>query len=440
MSEFWTGLARACAGVFITLAWATAAMADDRFEEVPINYHQAKDNNAITDLQDRINAQSTTLEYDDQFGYLISILEQLDIPQESQVLVFSKTSFQHRYITPSKPRAIYFNDDVYIGTVQNGDVIEVSAADPNLGTVFYTLPQYKSDRPEFARQSHNCLQCHASTLTRGVPGHLVRSVYTDAEGFPILKVGSHLTTQDSPFSERWGGWYVTGSHGAARHLGNVIATETQHSAEIDMDAGANRAALDQRVNPDHYLNEHSDLVALMVLEHQTGMHNLMTRANFETRMALHRQSVTDEIFERNPELLSDSTQRIIANIGDKLVAYMLYVNEIELDDKITGTSGFAEVFAQQGAHDSEGRSLREFDLESRMFKYPLSYLIYSPQFEGLPDPMKDYIYEQLWAILSGTIDTDEYLHLTNAKSRAICQILIETKPGLPSYWKQDSNR
>jgi len=435
MSANWIAIVRSYAWAAIFLMLITSARADDRFEDAPIDYHDAKANNAITQLQDRIDGQSVKLEYNDQFGYLISILEQLNIPQESQTLVFSKTSFQHRYITPSNPRAIYFNDDVYIGTVQNGDVIEVSAADPNLGTVFYTLPQHKSERPEFTRQGHNCLQCHASTLTRGVPGHLVRSVYTDSEGFPILKVGSHLTTQDSPFSERWGGWYVTGEHGAARHLGNVIATETQSAANIDMDAGANRTTLDKRVNPDRYLSEHSDLVALMVLEHQTGMHNLMTRANFETRMALHRQSVTDEIFERNPKMISDSTQRIIANIGDKLIAYMLYVNEVELDDNISGTSGFAEVFARQGPKDSKGRSLREFDMESRMFKYPLSYLIYSPQFDGLPIPMKDYVYENLWRILTGVIDTDEYLHLTNAKSRAIRQILIETKSGLPSYWK-----
>lgn len=417
---------------------ATIASADDRFEEPPINYHEAEDNNPITQLQARIEEGEVDLKFDEQFGYLVSVLDQLNVPRESQILVFSKTSFQHRHIAPSTPRAIYFNDDVYIGTVQNGDVIEVSVADPDLGTVFYTLPQYEMDRPEFSRQGHNCLQCHASTLTRGVPGHLVRSVYTDAEGFPILKVGSHLTTQDSPFDERWGGWYVTGTHGDERHLGNVIATETQRDAEIDMDAGANWLSLDDRIDTGDYLTPHSDIVALMVLEHQTGMHNLLTRADFETRMALHRQSVTDEIFERDPNTLSESTQRIITNIGDKLVAYMLYVDEFELNDPVAGTSGFVEAFAERGPKDSQGRSLREFDLKSRMFKYPLSYLIYSPQFDGLPAAMKDYVYQHLWDILTGVVDTDEYLHLTNAKSRAIREILVETKPGLPNYWKKDS--
>ncbi len=422
-------------GPLITIVLTASSYADDRFEEAPIDYHNTDADNPVSRLQQRVGDGTVQLEHDKKFGYLISILEQLDIPRESQVLVFSKTSFQHRYISPETPRAIYFNDDIYIGTVPGGDVIELSAADPKLGTVFYTLDQHIDERPELVRQSHNCLQCHASTLTRGVPGHLVRSVYTDAEGFPILKVGSHLTTQDSPFKERWGGWYVTGTHGAARHLGNEIAAETQRSATIDMEAGANRMALDTRVNAESYLTPQSDIVALMVLEHQTGMHNLLTRADFETRMALHRQAVTDKIFERDPNQLSESTQSIIANIGDKLIAYMLYVNEIELDDPVQGTSGFAEAFAKRGPFDAQGRSLREFDLQSRMFKYPLSYLIYSPQFDGLPEPMKAYVYKHLWDILTGVIDTDEYLHLTNAKSRAIREILIETKPGLPAYWK-----
>ncbi len=422
-------------GLLFALTFGSYAIADDRFEEEPINYHDAPADNPIADLQQRIKEGAVKLDFDETFGYLASVLEHLNISLESQVLVFSKTSFQHRYISPETPRAVYFNDDVYIGSVPSGDVIEFSAADPNLGTVFYTLPQYKVDRPEFVRQGHNCLQCHASTLTRGVPGHLVRSVYTDEEGFPILKVGSHLTTQDSPFKERWGGWYVTGMHGAARHLGNVIATETQRAANIDMEAGANQTTLDARVDPDQYLTAHSDIVALMILEHQTGMHNLLTRADFETRMAMHRQAVTDKIFERDPDKLSESTERIIANIGDKLIAYMLYVNEIELEDPVKGTSGFAEMFSKRGPTDNQGRSLREFDLDSRMFKYPLSFLIYSPQFDGLPDPMKEYVYKRLWDILTAVIDTDEYLHLTNAKSRAIREILIETKPGLPAYWK-----
>lgn len=412
------------------------AIGEDRFEEEPINYSQTKEQNSVTDLQEAIDKSEVTFTFDSQFGYLKSVLEHFKIPRESQVLVFSKTSFQNRYITPSTPRALYFNDDVYIGTVQNGDVIEVSSADPNLGAVFYTLDQRQVARPTFLRQSHDCLQCHASTLTRGMPGHVVRSVYPDAEGFPLLKAGSHVTTQESPIKERWGGWYVTGTHGDARHMGNVIAEEVGNEVKLDMEGGANRTSLDARVDSSKYLTPHSDIVSLMVLEHQTRMHNLLTNANFETRLALRDQAVTDKIFNRDPNVLTDSTKRRIANAGDKLVRYMLFLDEVELDDPVKGTSGFAEIFESQGPADGEGRSLRELDLEERLFKYPLSYLIYSPQFDGLPREMKDYVYQRLWNILTNVEDTSDYLHLTNAKCRAIRQILLATKPDLPEYWNE----
>ena len=419
--------------ILLILPLSLTAVAD-RFEEDPINYSDTKGNNPVSRLQESIDADTATLDYDPQFGYLKSVLAALEIPYESQMLVFSKTSFQNRYITPSTPRAIYYNDEVYIGTVQRGDVIEVSVADPDLGTLFYALPQRKEEHPKFLRQNNNCLQCHASTLTRGVPGHVVRSVFPDEEGFPILKAGTHVTTQSSPLEQRWGGWYVTGTHGEARHMGNVIAEELERDAKIDMEAGANRTTLDPRVDTTKYLTPHSDIVSLMVLEHQTKMHNLMTSANFETKMALKDQAVMDEIFERDPTILSESTKSRIDNVGDALVKYMLFVDEAALVSPIVGTSGFTETFPSRGPKDSTGRSLRELDLESRLFTYPLSYQIYSPQFDGLPNEMKTYVYQRLWDILTGTEKSDEFDHLTRRTRRAIREILLETKDDLPDYW------
>jgi len=416
------------------LLFVPPASTQDRFDAEPINYSTATPDNPVSHLQHAIDDNAVTLEYDAQFGYLKSVLDKLNIPVESQVLVFSKTSFQNDLIGPSRPRAVYFNDETYIGTVQYGRVIEVSVADPNLGAVFYALPQDKSDRPQFVRQGYECLQCHATNFTRDYPGHIVRSVYPDAEGFPIVRAGSHVTTHESPFEERWGGWYVTGTHGAARHMGNAIAVKTEFSADLDMEPGANRIALDERVRKENFLTAHSDIVALMVLEHQTQMHNLITQANFETRLALRDEAIMDDALNRDRNTLSETTQHRIANVGDKLVDYMLFVGEPELEDPVQGTSGFAKMFAAQGPRDSQGRSLREFDLESRLFEYPLSYLIYSPQFDGLPDEAKETIYQRLWDILTGAIDTPDYLHLTNYKSRVIREILIETKPGLPEYW------
>lgn len=410
------------------------ARALDAFEEAPIRYSESPADNPISHLQESLDSGAVTLAYDPEFGYLKSLLDILGIPESSQLLVFSKTSLQIRHIAPATPRAIYFDDDVYIGTVQHGEVLEISAADPGLGAVFYTLSQQRDPSPRFVRQQHDCLRCHATNMTQNIPGHLVRSVFAGPDGQPIFKAGSAVTDQNTPLAERWGGWYITGTHGEARHRGNQIAHETDYDAVIDPEAGANQTHLPSRVDTSTYLTPHSDIVAMMVLEHQTQAHNLMTRASFETRMALHRQAISDRIFERDPNALSESSQRIIKNLGDKLVDYMIFAEEAELDDPVHGTSSFAEDFQAQGPRDSQGRSLRQLDLEGRLFEYPLSFLIYAPQFDGLPDPVKDYVYQRLWNIFTGAEPTPDLLHLTNAKCRAVIEILAETKQGLPTYW------
>lgn len=418
----------------LPLVAALSAPARDVFEEAPIHYSDTPGDNPITRLQTELDGGDAQLKHDAEFGYLPSLLKLLDVPVSSQLLVFSKTSLQISHISPATPRAIYFNDDVYIGTVQHGEVLEISAADPKLGTAFYTLSQQAGTKPAFVRQRHDCLRCHATGMTRNVPGHIVRSVFAGADGQPIFKAGSQTTDQNTPIEQRWGGWYITGTHGAARHRGNVIAEETEYDAEIDVEAGANLTHLPGRVDPEDYLTPHSDIVAMMVLEHQTRLHNLMTQGSFSVRMALHRQAISDRIFDRNPSNLTESTRRIIKSYGDKIVDYMIFAEEVELDDPVTGTSAFADEFEAMGPRDASGRSLRELDLDERLFNYPLSFLIYAPQFDGLPEPLKEYVYQRLWNILTGEEPTPDLLHLTKRKCRAVIEIVADTKEGLPSYW------
>lgn len=420
--------------VFCVLLGPGLALAQDAFENPPIRYSETADNNPVSRLGSALASGEASLAYDERFGYLPSLLSALEVPVSSQLLVFSKTSLQLRQISPSTPRAIYFNDDVYVGSVQGGAVLEISAADPDLGAVFYTLDQQPGGAPRIVRQHHDCLRCHATTLTRDLPGHIVRSVFAGPDGQPILKAGSLVTDQTTPIADRWGGWYITGEHGEARHRGNAIAEETAHDAEIDVEAGANRTALPPRVDTGKYLAPHSDLVAMLVLEHQTRLHNLLTEASFETRLALHRQGIIDRLFERDPEALSESSERIIRQIGDKVVDYMIFADEVDLPDPVRGTSDFAAEFAARGPRDSQGRSLRDLDLKGRLFTYPLSFLIYSEQFDGLPDPVRSYIYQRLWNIFRGVEPTPDLLHLTNYKCRAVIEILRETKAGLPAYW------
>lgn len=409
--------------------------AADRYLEPPISYETAPADNPVVRLQDALAHGNVQLPQETPLAYLRAVLDYLKVPVESQTLVFSKTSLQQQYISPGNPRAIYFNDDVYVGTVPGSGVIELSTADPGLGAVFYTLEQRAPAAHALLRQNDNCLQCHASSITGGIPGHVMRSVFTQADGYPILKAGTHLTAQASPFAQRWGGWYVTGTHGSARHLGNVFATETEYDAALDREAGANQLSLPPRVNPANYLSPHSDLVALLLLAHQTTLHNLITQARYDTLLALQDQAVMDELLQRPPGALGESIQRRIASAGARLVDYLLFADEAPLEAPVAGTSGFTAYFAAQGPRDRDGRSLREFDLQTRIFKYPCSYLIYSPQFDALPREMKDWVYQRLYTILSGHDDRKKDYRLSIPQRKAIREILADTKPDLPAYWQ-----
>ncbi|MGP0065815.1 MAG: hypothetical protein ACLQGP_19710 [Isosphaeraceae bacterium] len=420
-----------------TLAVATASGQD--IERDPINYSAATPRNVVTRLQDRLNAGKAKLEYESEHGYLRSLLRELDVPISSQVLVFSKTSLQRERISPRTPRAIYFNDDVMIGSCLGGRVIEISAADDAIGTAFYTLDQSREERPEPARQTESCLLCHSSSANQGFPGHLVRSLYVDWQGNPLLSSGSFRTDHSSPLAERWGGWYVTGTSGRQKHMGNLISQGPRRPDPLDNADGVNVVDLKGRFRTSAYLTPHSDIVALMVLEHQAGMLNRLARAGMETRMALHYQREINKVLERPADERSDSSWSRIRNVGESVVQYMLFGDEARLTDRIEGTSSFAADFACRGPRDAKGRSLRDLDLKTRLFRYPCSYLIYSRAFDSLPDPVKDHVYRRLWEILDGRGSGKDDPHLTPEDRRAILEILRETKPDLPDYWKAPSS-
>ncbi|WP_372720384.1 hypothetical protein [Novipirellula sp.] len=408
------------------LCCATASAQRDSFEGPPINYMTAATNDPVSKLAAEVEAGEVRLSYDPQHGYLKSVLEALDVPVSSQTLVFSKTSLQLRRISPHRPRALYFNDDVYVGWCQRGDVIEFAATDAKQGAMFYTLSQSEDAAPKFVRDRGQCLTCHASSRTQNVPGYLVRSVFADSGGQPILGSGTYNTDQTSPFEERWGGWYVTGTHGEMRHMGNI--TYEEDDTDGDREAGANRESLEGIVSTTPYLSPHSDLVALMVLEHQTQMHNAIAAANYETREAIHQSYQMNEFLERAPDYLSESAQRRIASSADRVVDHLLMCDEFALTSPVQGTSGFAEEFTARGIRDAKGRSLRDLDLNTRLFRYPCSYLIYSDAFDGLPKEVRSKIIDRLTAILENKVDDPEFAHLTPTMRSEILAILRQTKP------------
>jgi hypothetical protein len=421
--------------LLVGLAAGTAGRghAED-MERDPIHYSTAPVNNSISRLQQLLDAGKTSLAYDDTFGYLPAVLRELKVSETSQMLVFSKTSRQRQCITARTPRAVYFNDDTYVGFCRQGEMLEIAAVDPQLGSVYYTLEQQKAEKPRFERQDDSCLICHASSQNQGMPGPLVRSVYADSDGLPLLNLGTYHTDQTSPLKQRWGGWYVTGTTGKQTHLGNLIAHGKSDPAHIDDLAVQNVTDLSRWLRTSDYLTPHSDVVALMVLEHQTEMHSRITRANYLTRIALFDESEMNKALGEPANTRSELTTRRIKHACDPLVEYMLFSGEASLTDRIQGTSDFARQFAAQGPRDPRGRALRDLDLTTRLFAYPCSYLVYSEAFDALPDAARDYVMQRLWDVLSGKDQSKEFAHLSSVDRRTILEILLATKKNLPKYW------
>jgi hypothetical protein len=427
---------RAIQGVLLpaSFLWLTARTVANDLEQAPLYYTKAPADNAVTKLQQRLDRGKATLAFNETFGYLPALLRELNVPHSSQMLVFSKTSMQRHRISPRTPRALYFNDDTYVGYCQRGAVLEITAVDPHLGAVFYTLEQKPVAKPRVVRQDYSCLVCHGSSQNQGFPGQLVRSVYADDQGLPILSAGTYRIDQTSPLKERWGGWYVTGTHGNQAHLGNLIVRNERRPEEIDNTPNLNATNLGRWIRPADYLTPHSDIVALMVFEHQAEMHNRITRASYLTRIALYEEAELNKALGRPADYRSDLTQRRIKSACEPLVKYLLFSGETRLTAKIEGTSAFAREFARQGPRDPKGRSLRDLDLETRLFRYPCSYLIYSDAFEALPEAARDYVLERLWNVLDDGGNTGDYGHLSADDCRNVRDILLATKKGLPSYW------
>ncbi len=402
------------------------------FSEEPIHY-RAPANDPVALLQKRLDKGDVKLAWEPKHGYLESVLKNLNIAVDSQTLVFSKTSFQYKKISPAFPRALYFNDDVYIGQVHDGKVIEVVSFDPAQGAMFYILDEHQAEHPVFERAELDCTQCHVAAGTRNVPGVLLRSIYPTRTGTQAQPTQSFATGQESPLAERWGGWYVTGTYGAQRHMGNVLVEDKDNPEQIDREAGANVTDLSKKFDTSLVLSPKSDVVAHLVLAHQAQMHNLITLTNYQTRIALHKAGLTADT---KASAIPVEVRAQYEKPAEQLVEYLLFANEAPLTDAVKGDSGFAKEFAARGPRDPKGRSLRDFDLSSRIFKYPCSYLIYNEAFDSLPVQAKEFVYHRLFEVLTGRDQSPAFAKLTSDTRRAVYEILLATKPGLPAEWKQ----
>jgi hypothetical protein len=395
---------------------ATAAAQDLTIlplEHPAIQYAGPADD-AVARLDRQIASGKAKLDYRAGLGYLPSLLATLGVNPDSQALVFSKTSFQAAKISPGNPRALFFNDEVMVGSVRGGDVLELAALDPRQGMVFYTLDIQKTDQPHLVRHD-SCLQCHQGPATLGIPGLLVGSVFPDATGMPASRSNNPITDDNTPIEKRWGGWYVTGTTGGMNHLGNSVARDPHAPDVLDRRGSQNLTSLAGKFDfSNGYVAQTSDIVALMTLEHETRMVNLMIRAGWDERVKAAPAAIDADV--------------------EALVRYMLFADEARLYDPIEGVSTFTKTFAERGPQDHQGRSLRDFDLKKRMFRYPLSYMLYSSAFDALPDAVREKVYRRIYDVLIGKDPDKRFARLTADDRKAVLEIVRETKTGLPAYW------
>lgn len=338
-------------------------------------------------------------------GYLDSLLELLDIDPSSQILVWSKTSLKLRFIEPSNPRALYYNDEVYVGFVPGSSTLEIAAMDPVLGPVFFDFAQNPDAKAPFKRELGRCLRCHDtySMTGGGVPRLMLMSVLAGTDGNVVSHEISELTDTSTPYNLRWGGLYVTGSHGSMVSLGNFIVDSAEKLRKGDYAAYGNRQSLDEFVSLEGYLRPTSDIVSLLVLEHQVEVQNRITRLHYDSSRLLAEQ----------PDAGPAELDPLIRPLLDSL----FMAHEAPLTDEVAGSSGFREYFESLGPRDAQGRSLRELDLKTRTFRHPLSYLIGSPAIAALPEPVRRRLYAQVSAVLREAPDAVDYAHI-NADQRA----------------------
>jgi hypothetical protein len=399
-------------------------------EYAAIGYSAMPMNNPIARLQTRLLRGEAKLEFKAPRGYLDSVLKNLGIDPSSQMLVYSKSSLQVEWVNTTTPRAIYFNDDTYAAWVQSVGLLEFVTMDSELGPVFYTMTNQRDSTSGFGREILRCLVCHDKFALQGggVPMFLASSNYVDVNGLTLKPIAASEVTDRTPLALRWGGWYVSGHQGDQVDLGNIQVHTAREMENLALVRRGNIMSLAALLDTKPYLTDKSDIVALLVFEHQSTVYNLITRVNFKVRSRVAREFNAAPVAVALHNRLNPETQAWMEKLTEPLVQAMLFANAAPLTDTVSSTSGFDKWFQTQGPRDKAGRSLRELDLRTRLFKYPLSYLVYSPAFDRLPDYVRSFIYGRFVDILSGRDLHGSLSKLSAADRQAVMEILTTTKP------------
>lgn len=403
-------------GMLLTLPQAGAQLAYD-VEYPQMAYGKQAPQDPFTRVMAELAQQGGELPHDASGrGHLDGLLAALGIDPSSQVLVFSKTSLKQRFISPEIPRSLFFNDEVYVGFVPGGRTLEIAAMDPVQGPVFFDFSQDPAAAAPFKQETSRCLRCHDSySLTGGgVPRLMLSSVIAGADGNLVSHELSEITDISTPIDKRWGGWYVTGQSGKQNHLGNFVVRDISMLSKRPWQGVSNQDSLQSFVDLSAYPRQTSDIVALLVLQHQVEVQNRLVRLQFESR----------KLLDTTPAATADELMPLVQPVLEAL----FMVHEAPLQDAVHGNADYRQWFEQQGPATSDGLSLREFDLQSRTFKHRLSYLVYSDAVSALLPPVQELLFSRIAAVLDGEAGVLGDFTLPEQERAAIKAILRETKP------------
>ena len=418
-------------GALATAPLALAQFYND-YDLEPHGYFTKEAKDPTTLLMKRVQRGEVVISEQTGKPLLGRFLKELQLHEDTQILVFSKTSLQRRAVSYSNPRAIYFNESVYLGWMPNGR-IEIASFDPELGPIFYFQRRLADKSSPLLTRTRSCLGCHAGDATNFLPGSLGRSVYPDRSGRSLLSLDEYRRSgHHIPLADRYGGWFVSGNHGSMRHMGNAIATREGGKVTIDREQFANLEKLDQFFKTGAYPAPGSDIAALLVFDHQVTMHHRIVEASYRARQSIFDSKLDPR--ETNVSKLAKgrSLEEFIEG-RDKVIDYMLFREEVAIP-KVSCAPGFRRAFTANRLPDREKRSLKDLRLDGRIFENRCSYMIYSPSFEHLPPMMKGAIYNRLHEILTAKKPVDGFEHLGQDERQRILEILRDTKKDLPATW------
>jgi len=424
----WIGPVAAGACVLAVAIAGSAALSGQKADEPwggvldehpRIAYASRPTTDRVAAMNQALARGSRSLRREPQSGYLASVLDALGVPVESQLLVFSKTGVQRAHTGPHTPRAIFYNMSVVVAHVPGAPFLELAAQDPQQGVVFYTLDQTAAS-PALKRQT-SCLTCHVSATTLDVPGMIVRSNTVDEGGNVMPQFGSYDVSHETPHPDRWGGWYVTSDplaipYAQRAHTGNITFTRggsTSNQVFVDW--------LNSAPETRGYLSPQSDIVALLVFDHQMRAINLLTRLNWEARVAAAGTSA------------AGAPEPGIGKLANELADYLLFLSEQPPSVPLIARDGFAASLEPQAPKDRQGRSLAQLDLTTRLMRYPCSYMVYSEAFDGLPAAVKQLVYARMIDVLSSPDQRVSDARMSAADRRAVLEILRATKPDFPGH-------